>query len=315
LQVYCQMKKILKISIVCLVVLLFGCKDSQKKKEIVNTGSDTFWGHRYSLSTDINYGTSNEQKLDIYSQGQWVGEPDYWKSDTIVHPTLIYIHGGGWLGGTKGQITPFIIPYLERGWNVITLDYRTGEGTAPLAIDDCMMALKWVAAHAKAYNVDTQHVVVSGESAGGHLALISGFLNSIPGSHKYYSGDSLKIRAVVNWFGITDIKGVDKFFKQKGEDSNYASIWVGDPKRMDSISKSFSPVNRITSSSPPVITIHGQHDSVVPYELAVTFHELLNEAGIKNELVLIPAGKHLGFTDKEFQYVYSRIFDFLDKLK
>ncbi len=300
-----------KITFFLLIVLLSGCKSNDNKSEF--NQKDTFWGHKYSEATNVNYGTAEQQRLDIYSQGEWIGEPAYWKSDSVTHPTLVYIHGGGWLGGNKERITPFIIAYLQNGWNVVTLEYRTGEGTAPLAVDDCMEAIQWISRQAKNYNINTEQVVISGESAGGHLALITGLLNSIPGSHKYYSGDSLKIKAIVNWFGITDIAGVDNFYKQQNQESNYASIWVGNPQRMDSISNVYSPVKRITDATPPVISIHGRKDSVVPYDQTVTFHELLNKAGIKNELVTIDNGKHLGFTDKEFQHIYTRIFDFLEQ--
>lgn len=303
-----------KISLFILIVILFGCKSNQNNP-LPKSDAASFWATRYSEATDIKYGNTEQQKLDIYSQGQWIGEPDYWKSDTIVHKTLIYIHGGGWLGGSKDQITPFIISYLQRGWNVVNVDYRTGEGTAPKAVDDCMEAVQWIARHAKNFNIDTEHVVISGESAGGHLALITGLLNSIPGSHKFYSGDSVKITAIVNWYGITDITGVDNFYKKQNQESNYASIWVGNPKRMDSISNVFSPIKRITSSTPAIITVHGKKDSVVPYEQAVTLHELLKKAGIRNELVSIDDGKHLGFTDKEYQYIYTQIFKFLEEKK
>jgi acetyl esterase/lipase len=295
-----------------LVIVLFGCS---VKKKIHEAKTNYFWAHRFSEATNIKYGNADDQKLDIYSQGQWIGEPYYWKPDSVTHHTLVYIHGGGWMGGTKDHITPFIIPYLQKGWNVITVEYRTGEGTAPEAVDDCMMAMQWIARHAKNYNVDRGHIVVSGESAGGHLALITGLLNSIPGSHRYYSGDSLKIEAIVNWYGITDIAGVDNFYRQKNEISNYASLWVGNPQRMDSISDAFSPVKRITASTPAIISVHGRKDSVVPYQQAVTLHELLGKAGIRNELVTIDDGKHLGFTDKEYQYIYSKVFDFLQKLR
>jgi len=178
-----------------------------------------------------------------------------------------------------------------------------------------MEAIQWISRHSKNFNIDPEQVVVSGESAGGHLALITGLLNSIPGSHKYYSGDSLKIKAIVNWFGITDIAGIDNFYKKQNQNSNYAGIWVGNPRRMDSISNAFSPVKRITATTPPIISVHGKKDSVVPFEQAVTLHELLTKAGIKNELVAIDNGKHLGFTDNEYQQIYTRIFDFLDKMK
>jgi len=299
-----------QISFFLLIVILFGCKNNQNKSEL-KAEESTYWGTRYSEATNVKYGNAEDQRLDIYSQGEWIGEPNYWKPDTVAHPTLVYIHGGGWLGGNKDQITPFIIAYLQKGWNVVNIEYRTGAGTAPLAVDDCMEAIQWISRHSKNFNIDPEQVVVSGESAGGHLALITGMLNCIPGSHKFYSGDSLKIKAIVNWFGITDIAGVDNFYKKQNQESNYASIWVGNPQRMDSISDIFSPVKRITLSAPPVITIHGRKDSVVPYEQAVNFHKLLDKAGIRNELVSIEDGKHLGFSAKEFQYIYTRIFDFL----
>lgn len=300
-----------KISFFLFIVILFGCTNNQNKTEIIQE-STTFWAHKFSEATSVKYGNAEEQRLDIYSQGQWIGEPYYWKSDTEYHPTLVYIHGGGWLGGSKDHVTPFIIAYLQKGWNVVNVEYRTGEGTAPLAVDDCMAAIQWISRNAKSYNIDREHVVISGESAGGHLALITGLLNSIPGSNKYYSGDSLKIKAIVNWFGITDIAGVDNFYRKQNQESNYASIWVGNPGRMDSITNVFSPVNRITASTPPIISVHGKKDSVVPYEQAVTLHGLLTKAGIKNELVTIDDGKHLGFTDKEYQHIYTRIFKFLE---
>lgn len=308
-------KEMNKILVLVIAIIFAGCNSSGDKASHSRQSNSAFWGHRYSLANNLKYGEYEEQKLDIYSQGQWIGEPDYWKSDTKMHPTLIYIHGGGWLGGSKDQITPFILPYLERGWNVVTLEYRKGEATAPLAVNDCLKAIKWVGKNAGDYNIDSQHLVISGESAGGHLALIAGMLNNLPGSNPYYAGDSIKIKAVINWFGISDISGIDTYFKKLNQERNYASIWVGAPQRMDSISKTYSPVHRICASSPPILTIHGQLDSVVPYLQSVTFHKLLEENDVKNELVSIPEGKHLGFTDAEFQQIYTRIFTFLDELK
>lgn len=301
-----------KILFLFLIIILWGCKNNRNKAELQNENT-AFWGHRFAEATNVHYGKLQQQTLDIYSHGQWIGSPDYWKPDSVAHPTLVYIHGGGWLGGNKESITPFIIAYLQKGWNVVNVEYRTGEGTAPMAVDDCMEAIRWITRNAKNFNIDPGHMVISGESAGGHLALITGLLNSIPGSHKYYSGDSLKIKAIVNWFGITDIAGIDNFYRQQNQESNFASIWVGNPKRMDSVSKVFSPVNRITSSTPAIISIHGKMDSVVPYQQAVTFHELLKKEGIRNELVLIDDGKHLGFTDKEYQDIYTKIFSFLEQ--
>ena len=305
------MKKTLPVFI--FMILAFSAY-TQKPMQAAALTEPQFWGHHYALATNLKYGESDDHRLDIYSQGAWIGEPHYWKSDTELHPTLVYIHGGGWLGGSKEQVVPFIIPYLERRWNVVTIEYRKGEGTAPMAVEDVMQALYWIAGHSTEYNIDKQHVVVSGESAGGHLALISGIFNSIPGSNPFYCGDKIKIAAIVNWFGITDIAGIDSHYRESGETSNYAALWVGSSDRMATISDMYSPLKRIGAGMPAVISIHGTDDSVVPYTQAIEMHMTLNNFKIRNELVRIDGGKHLGFSEQEFQLIYNRIFSFLDTL-
>lgn len=296
-------------------ILLFGltiagCRNFEQKTDNAVL-ADEFWAHRFVYNTNIQYGTGENQKLDVYSQGQWVGEPDYWKADTVNHPTFVYIHGGGWLGGSKDNVTFFFMPYLQKGYNVVNLEYGKGEGSAPLAVNDCMLAFKWIVRNAKQYNIDLSNIYVAGESAGGHLAMITGLLNSEPGKHPLYCGDSLKIKGIVNWFGITDIAAVEKFLQSTHPEWNYARQWVGDPARMDSISGKYSPIHNITKNSPPIISIQGENDSVVPSSQAISLHKILDQQKIKNELVLIKGGKHLGFSNEGFQEAYSKIFRFI----
>ena len=307
--------KFFKILIATLLLFHFGCSTSvEENTQQGPVTSSSFWGHHYSVATDLPYGDDPQQRLDVYSQGQWVGEPDYWHLDSVQHPTLIYIHGGGWVAGEKESSIPFLIPYLDRGWNVINIEYRRGDNTAPQAVDDTMCALTWVTENADQFNLNLDHVVISGGSAGGHLALITGLLNTITDSHKCYAGSEIEIKAIVNWFGITDIAKVEHYLRTTIPEWNYAGSWIESLEKVDSISNMFSPVTKVTSAAPAIITIHGQKDSVVPYDQAVALHKLLEEAGVKNELVSDPEGKHLGFSEKQFQHNYTRIFTFLDEV-
>ncbi|MEZ5084293.1 MAG: alpha/beta hydrolase [Bacteroidales bacterium] len=303
------MKNIIFISSI-LLILIWGCSNSTD--EVVHT-SASFWAHHYNTAIDVRYGEDPLQRLDIYSQGQWIGEPKYWLPDSISHPTLIFFHGGGWLYGKKESCTPDIIPYLQRGWNVVNIEYRHGKNTAPLAVDDAMCAILWVADNADRFNINTENIVISGESAGGHLALISGLLNAIPESHACYAGNKFNIKAVVNWFGITDIANIEDYLRTNNPEENYAGSWLGE-LAVDSISELYSPVKRVSSQAPAIISIHGLNDSIVPYQQAVDFHDLLGKTGIKNELVSLPNGKHLGFSEDQFQEIYTEIFNFLDEL-
>lgn len=270
--------------------------------------------YKYSMEANVPYGPDPAQRLDIYSQGQIVGEPDWWIPDQEPHPTLIFIHGGGWVGGEKETRITSIMPYLERGWNVVNVEYRLGVNTAPQAVDDAMCALAWIAEHAPEYNMDLNRIVISGDSAGGHLALITGFLNAIPDSHPCTVSEKVKVGAVVNWYGITDIAQVETYLRTTKPEWNYAGAWLRDSIQTDHISQLYSPIHRISENTPPVLTLHGELDSVVPFGQAVELHKRLGEAGLTHKLLSDPEGNHGGFSDQMYEEFYLGIFSFLDEL-
>jgi dipeptidyl aminopeptidase/acylaminoacyl peptidase len=92
----------------------------------------------------------------------------------------------------------------------------------------------------------------------------------------------------------------------------YAIAWLGDQQNVAAIAKQVSPLTYVRPGLPAIITIHGDHDDVVPYTHAVRLHEALNQVGVKNELVTIYGGKHGWFSDKETLVAYDKIWKFLD---
>src|SRR6185503_589158 len=117
-------------------------------------------------------------------------------------PGVLVIHGGGWTGGTKeAQAVSYCMRYVEKGFVCANVEYRLAKAaTAPAAVTDVLNAAQWFEENAKKYRVDTRRIVVTGESAGGHLALMVGMT---PKSAKL--GPTAKIAAVVNFYGITDV--------------------------------------------------------------------------------------------------------------
>src|SRR5579884_3396171 len=90
----------------------------------------------YVIRPNVVYGTWSgyEAKLDVYQ-----------RRATTARPTLIYIHGGGWVLGTKESAVMSFLPWLEMGWNVINVEYRLSHvALAPAAVEDCLCALKFV---------------------------------------------------------------------------------------------------------------------------------------------------------------------------
>ncbi len=166
--------------------------------------------------------------------------------------------------------------------------------------------------HATEYGFDLEKIVVAGVSAGGHLALTTGTLGSRPG-HPCSPGNGFRVHSVINWLGITDIEAVHTFLDATDPAfGNYALAWIGDEDRIEEVSARYSPVHLVKSGSPPVLTIHGIEDSVVPYDQATALHQRLDELEIRNELLSLPGATHAGFTDEQFQHAFSAILGFVD---
>ena len=121
--------------------------------------------------------------------------------------------------------------------------------------------------------------------------------------------ENLQVAGIVNWYGITDVGDLLTGVNTK----SYAVQWMGSlPDRME-IAERVSPLNYVTSELPPIITIHGDADPVVPYQHGVMLHEALDRAGVANELVTVPGGGHGGFSKQEMVRVYAAIRSFLDQ--
>jgi acetyl esterase/lipase len=265
-----------------------------------------YWAHRLAVDIDAQYGDDPAQTADLYMQSQRPAPGSGLEALDEPRPTLIWFHGGGWVAGDKSSNLNRTVQYLEHGWHVANINYRVGIGTAPEAVDDAMCAYKWVVEEFQRSG-RSDRFVVSGGSAGGHLALVVGLLNAA-GDHPCRS--DVAPSAVVNWYGITDIKAVEEFLTDTHVDRNYARMWVGDMNRMDEISSRYSPLSIVSNNAPPIISIHGTADPIVPYVQATQLHAALST---RNRLVSLEEGTHGGFSDAQYEEAIAAIFEFLNE--
>lgn len=264
-----------------------------------------------NVHPNLTYHVANnwEAKLDLYVPRNAEGP----------FPTLIYYHWGGWVFESKELRVLFILPYLEMGFAVANVEYRLAKiSPAPAAVVDCICALRWVNRNAQRYNLDPLRIVLSGRSAGGHLALIVGMIPPEEGlaceciTQRELMNNALtevKVAAIINWFGITDVADI-----ANGENSRlYAKKWLSGNPDPIGIAQKVSPIRYIRPGLPPVLTIHGDEDPHVPYQHAVRLHEALDEVNVPNRLVTISGGKHLRFNLEENFKIYQEIRDFLSE--
>jgi len=261
---------------------------------------------RYWMQPDVVYAAANNTplKLDVW----------YPRDSTTPTPTLVYIHGGGWIFGSKEGSVYQLLPYLEKGWRVVNVEYRMASNSlAPAAVEDTRCALRWIFRNAKQYNFDKSKIVLTGHSAGGHLSLITGMLpggtpldNNCYASEKY-GDEKIKVAGIVNWYGITDVFDVIQGANLK----NYAAMWMGSRKDAAEIARQVSPLTYVRADLPPVITIHGDKDDVVPFSHATRLHAELDKAKVPNRLYTVKNGGHGMFELKEYATAYEEIWKFL----
>lgn len=266
--------------------------------------------NRYQVTANVTYltATGYESKLDIYRR----------RDATVAPPTLIFYHGGGWIGGTKEASLMSIVPWMEMGWNVVNVEYRMARvAPAPAAVEDALCALRFVVAQAKTYGLDTNRIVVAGESAGGHLALAAGMIppsagfTNICAAGGFAASDTAipKVAAIINWYGITDVNDM-----LAGPNArSYALQWLGGSANRDAVAKSVSPLTYVRAGLPPILSIQGDADAIVPYSQNVRLRDALTKASVPNELFTVPGGGHGNFKADERTKIYLKIREFLTK--
>lgn len=260
--------------------------------------------NQYQVFPNITYLTASnyEAKMDIYAR----------RGVTTPQRTVVYFHGGFWAAGSKEGSLMSLMPWLEMGWTVVNVEYRLARvALAPAAVEDCLCALRYIAAQAKTYNIDTARIVLTGESAGGHLTLTTGMIPESSGLARECAGATPipRVAAMINWFGITDVADVI----DGPHAANLAVTWLGSLPNKDEIAKRVSPLTWVRPGLPPILTIHGDMDQLVPYDEAVRLHAALAKAGVTNQLLSIPGGRHGNFTPEERTKIFSTIREFLSK--
>jgi acetyl esterase/lipase len=259
------------------------------------------FANHYSVQANIVYSTGNnyESKLDFYDR----------VDAQTPQPTVIYIHGGGWTAGSKETRLNKVLPYLAMGWNAVNVEYRLANVShAPAAVEDCLCALRWVTANAQRLHVDTTRIVVTGDSAGGHLALTTGMIPESAGLDRQCPGVPLpKVAAIVDWYGITDVNDL----LEGPNTRNYAVQWLGSAPDRQAIAKRVSPLEYVRTGLPPIIMIQGDADPTVPYQHSVRLKAALDKVGVMNRLYTVPGGHHGGFSAEENIKIYAAIKEFL----
>lgn len=155
---------------------------------------------------DLPYATAHAaQRLDVYLP-----------HSTVPTPAVVFIHGGGWRGGSKNRIPGFLAIAVREGWlAVVAVEYRfTDIAIHPAQVNDCMRAIQYVRTKAKEWNLDGTRLGVTGHSAGGHLSLWVALHDDAanPGAADPVERESSRVSCAASDLG--GVRRANAFFRQ-----------------------------------------------------------------------------------------------------
>ena len=219
-------------------------------------------------------------------------------------PALIMIHGGSWRSGGKKDWREVCRRAAETGLVGIAIDYRLADGSAghswPAQLVDAQLALRWVRSHAADYNIDSNHICVIGDSAGGHLAVFLAALERIaPGDYAGQLADvSPQANCAIDWFGPVDMKG---FLEQS---PMMRQMFVGiTPDHYAEAEHAASPLFAIGPHTAPILIGHGAKDIFVNITQSRALQTALNHSGVPNQLWIFRGGhEFVGAEDQRGVY-------------
>lgn len=217
-------------------------------------------------------------------------------------PAVVFFFGGGWNGGSVGQLAPQSRYLASRGIVAFVADYRVKSRqkvTPNACVEDGKSAIRWVRQNSKRLGIDPEQIIAGGGSAGGHVAAAAGFCEGFEAEGEDHSVSS-KPNALILFNPVYDNA------KEGGYGHDRIKDWF----------PAISPAHNITPDDPPAIVFLGTKDQHIPVATAEAFRDKMIAAGIQTELHLYKGQPHGFFNPKRggFSDTLAKTDQFLVKL-
>ena len=247
------------------------------------------------------------QKLDLYLPAKPTG------------PILVWIHGGGWVGGSRTDEVPGL-QLLALGYTIASVDYRfSTDAPFPAQIEDCKAAIRWLRANAATYGYDPKRLAAWGGSAGGHLTALLATTGVI---RDFDVGENLDqssaIRCGIDFSGPTDFPAwkpasANPGIQRSGADSLLTKLLGGEMMEKAELARRASPVTWISKETAPLYLLHGDADEIVGVEQSLELAVLMKAVGVEVVLDIVPGADHAGMGFWKDPNRPQRLADFFAK--
>jgi acetyl esterase/lipase len=188
-------------------------------------------------------------------------------------PVLLQIHGGAWTVSNKDhQAQPLMNHLAQSGWVCVAINYGLSPRTVwPAHLVNCKRALAWIREHIAEYGGDPDFVVVTGGSAGGHLAALMGLTANDPAWQPEFESVDTTLRAMIPFYGVYDwtasATSRDRGLRRTLERTVVKRRFADAPD----VFEAASPMARVNADAPPALVVHGTLDNLAPVAEAREF--------------------------------------------
>ena len=229
-----------------------------------------FHPRHMQIIRNVVYGPERRNRLDV------------WRTSTTPSsaPVVFYIHGGAWTFGDKReQGRPMLHEFVERGWIAVVCNYRLAPRYPwPAQMQDVTRTLGWIKKNIATYGGDPDRVVVSGGSAGGHLAA----LLALSANDKTWRPAGCEgvpdwsVRGCMSFYGVLEMTGDETHWHGLGR--GLLILLEGRVVQQpfdehQDVYHAMSPLERIDTDAPPFLVVQGGNDTLVDVNVARDFVE------------------------------------------
>lgn len=199
-------------------------------------------------------------------------------------PLIIQIHGGSWRSGDQTQLPPINKYLAARGYTVAAITYRLAPDHAyPAAYEDVLAAVEYFRDNDDKYKIDDDKIVLMGRSAGGHLALLSGYR------------EPKHIKGIIAFYPPTDLEWswnhpTNPLVLNTPE--ILGGFMGGTFEEKSDLFREASPINHVEKDSPPTVLIHGGRDELVSPKQSRRLAKVLKEKGVCHFHLDLPWATH-----------------------
>lgn len=242
----------------------------------------------YQAHQVVNYGQNSNNRLEL----------SVYRNSNITRrsPAVVYVHGGGWAGGSRTENSEFFRWLNDRGYSVYSIDYRyasEGRATWQTAPRDVACALSWLNENADAQQVDRDNVTIMGDSAGGQLALRAAYGVKSGDIESSCSGEPVvpgKVAAIVPAVDFTELYNDPR--RGGASQANVVNYLGGTPESSPDAYEDATIINHVRQGLQPTLIINASNDMLVAPESGVRLAEALHNAGVDTRQYTLPYAVH-----------------------